>query len=259
MTVLPDVTVLIPARFDSTGRARNLKVVLRYLLHHFRVRVLLGEEGERPRAGDFLPEFQGRLEHVFLEARSEYFHKTRCLNALARMARTDLVLTHDTDVLLPPGKYLAARDLAARGCHMVLPFGGRCLNVEEPEIARIHATLSLDGLSEENCPLRHPDVYGGAAFLRREAYFEAGLENERMYGWGCEDDERVRRLSILGCRIARIPGPIFHLAHPRPPGLIGPESPRHQANLAELRRIEALTPEQLRAEVAGWEWAKPPA
>lgn len=250
-----DLSVTIPARFDSTGRVRNLKVVLRFLLEHLPgARVLLGEEGARPLAPDFLPEFLDRLEYLFLPSDSGHFHKTRCLNRLAEKVRTPFLLSHDTDVLVVPEQYRLARDLAAGGCDLVFPFDGRCLNVEEQGIGRIYATRSLDGLSEHNCALRHACVFGGAAFMRTRSFLEAGMENERFVGWGCEDNERADRFAILGYRLGRVRGPLFHLAHPRPAGVVGQDNPRYAANLAEYERIRTMDPEALCREVETWPW-----
>jgi predicted glycosyltransferase involved in capsule biosynthesis len=41
------------------------------------------------------------------------------------------------------------------------------------------------------------------------------MENENFYGWGVEDDERVKRMEVLGFSINRVQGPMFHLWHPR--------------------------------------------
>jgi hypothetical protein len=39
-------------------------------------------------------------------------------------------------------------------------------------------------------------------------------ENENFYGWGAEDEERVKRWEILGLKLKRVHGPVFHFEHP---------------------------------------------
>lgn len=56
---------------------------------------------------------------------------------------------------------------------------------------------------------------GGAFLVRKTLYLEAGGENEAFYGWGLEDQERIRRLFILGIPVTRVEGSLFHLYHPR--------------------------------------------
>ena len=46
-------------------------------------------------------------------------------------------------------------------------------------------------------------------------YVAAGMDNEVFRSWGPEDIERVKRFEILGYKIRRIPGPLFHLDHER--------------------------------------------
>ena len=55
---------------------------------------------------------------------------------------------------------------------------------------------------------------GGAFFVNRSVYVQAGGENEHFYGWGPEDLERVKRMEILGYSVTRIKGDLYHLYHP---------------------------------------------
>jgi hypothetical protein len=256
MPGLPDTTIIIPVRFDSHGRVRNLKVVLRFLLAHVRAPILLCEEDQKPRAQEFLPEFLDRIGCLFLESDAPFFHKTRCLNHLARATRTPYLLSHDTDVLAEPHKYASAHALLARGADMVFPYDGLCLTVSGEQIARIWATNALKHLSAENCPLHAPRLFGGCVLLRRRAFMEAGMENENFRAWGGEDDERVTRFGRLGFQMARIAGPLFHLEHPRPPETIGPGNPFYAQNEREYQKVLGMTPEELRVYVATWPWVQ---
>jgi len=56
---------------------------------------------------------------------------------------------------------------------------------------------------------------GGAVLVNKEAYIKAGMENEKFYGWGPEDFELHERLKILGLKIHRSGGSMFHLTHSR--------------------------------------------
>lgn len=60
-----------------------------------------------------------------------------------------------------------------------------------------------------------PNPVGGGFLAKRKAYMEAGMENERFYGWGREDGERINRWKILKYRYVRVPGPLFHLTPER--------------------------------------------
>ena len=249
MLDLADTTITIPVRFDSTGRVRNLKVVLRFLLTHLRAPVLLGEQGPRPLAPDFLPEFMDQLGYSFEQTDAPHFHKTRCLNQLARAAKTPFLLSHDTDVLVPPEKYALAHSVLSQGADMVFPYGGQCLEVADAGITRIWSGLSLAHLGAGNCPVRAARVFGGCVFLRRTAFFEAGMENEHFRDWG-----RVVRFTHLGLKVERVSGPLFHLEHPRPLDQVGPGNPCYQANDQEYQKVIRMNPGELRAYIATWPW-----
>ena len=60
------------------------------------------------------------------------------------------------------------------------------------------------------------------------------MENENFYGWGPEDIERVKRWEILGYRIKRIEGSLFHLHHPRL------KNSWYASNILELKNKQEL-------------------
>ncbi|MBU1228731.1 MAG: hypothetical protein KKA55_12035 [Proteobacteria bacterium] len=258
MPDMADTTITIPVRFDSTGRARNLKVVLRFLLTHLRFPILLGEEGPRPLAPEFLPEFLGRVGYLFTQTHAPYFHKTRCLNRLARAAKTPYLLSHDTDVLAPPQQYARAHGVLAQGADMAFPYDGQCLEVDDVGITRIWTQASLGHLSADTCAVRSARVFGGCVLMRRQAFFEAGMENEHFRAWGLEDDERVARFANLGLRVERVSGPLYHLEHPRPPDQIGQDNPHYQANDQEYRKVAGMAADELKAYIATWPWRNEP-
>lgn len=58
-------------------------------------------------------------------------------------------------------------------------------------------------------------MVGGAVFADRVKYINAGMENEKHYGWGNEDYDRFYRFVGLNYKIQRVNVPLFHLCHPR--------------------------------------------
>ena len=55
----------------------------------------------------------------------------------------------------------------------------------------------------------------GALFRTSKAFIDYGKEDERFYGWGLEDWNRVAKWNVLGYRLYRSKGAMFHLFHPR--------------------------------------------
>ena len=58
-------------------------------------------------------------------------------------------------------------------------------------------------------------MYGGAVFVNSNKYIDAGIENERHYGWGNEYYDCYNRFTNLGYNVYRVNAHLFHLYHPR--------------------------------------------
>lgn len=252
-TDLRDLTVVIPVRFDSERRRRNLETVVRCLLRWFDVRIAIAEEGTRE-----VPHLLRGLDvmHLPYEGGGELLHRTRLLNRLVRAARTRLVGIYDADVLPAPAQMIeAVRMLRHGGYHGVYPYDGRFIDVPELLHEAIARELSVDVLDLTALPRTSPTSVGGVVLFRRAAYIEGGMENERFVSWGPEDRERCHRFQQLGYRLGRTEGPLFHLAHPRTPNS-GPDNPRYADNEREWQRISAMSHDALRREVASWPWVR---
>ena len=97
--------------------------------------------------------------------------------------------------------------------------------------------------------------YGLCIFFDRKSYINGGIENEKFVSWGKEDEERFIRFSKLGYKWKRLPGFAYHLYHTR--GISSSNlNPLLDNNTEECRRIESLTPDELRGEIKTWPWLK---
>lgn len=97
-----------------------------------------------------------------------------------------------------------------------------------------------------------PNPVGGGFFAQKESYIEAGMENEKFYGWGREDGERINRWKKLGYRYERINGPLFHLTHER-----GVNSRFHSPNQdniksSEIFRFYGMSRQEMIHEIKSW-------
>jgi predicted glycosyltransferase involved in capsule biosynthesis len=97
--------------------------------------------------------------------------------------------------------------------------------------------------------------WGGCCFIRKKDYVAAGMDNEVFRSWGAEDIERVKRLEILGYKIKRVPGVLFHLHHEREKsGYTGVDA--YCDNIEAYVKICNMSPDALRTHISEWEWAK---
>lgn len=211
------VTFIIPVRIDSPERSANLDTILEQLSCRRDASILILE-------ADIMPLYKMKKEYsnvryCFVEDCNSVFHRTKYLNQLLRDTETVLVGIWDTDVILSDEQIdNALLEICEGKAVMSYPYDGRFYfcTPEESSLYRqkgsIDRLLKLQGLVNFSYI---SNSVGGAFLVRKDIYLEVGGENEAFYGWGMEDQERVKRLFILGWPITRVKGPLFHLFHPR--------------------------------------------
>jgi glycosyltransferase involved in cell wall biosynthesis len=247
--ILDDVTFIIPVRIETADRLANVKALCRQLTNNYRAKVLVGcEAPDSLRA--VLP---SDIEVIHIDGNPDHpFHMTRVVNEIARHAATPFRVHLDTDALVPPEQLLEAlRILRAGEADMVFPFN---FAVGVPSDQR--NTFSTGPLNISRADNPHPmgGIPNGLCQMwNAESFVRAGTENEFMIGWAPEDTERVIRLEILGLRVKRIPGPIFHMDHETVPGRDA-QSEYHKISMAEMERIQSMTKVELLADIASWPW-----
>ena len=212
----PHVTIVIPVRIDSEERSHNLDWVIEHLSHWINTSILVLEADEVPHY--WLKEHYENVRYFFVEDHDRVFHRTHYLNRLIRMSETCIVGVWDTDVFVPEKqKTEAVRRIANGTVALCYPYDGRFCSLSEQKSLLVKA-----GKKRFSGRLSGDDVlsvmihsFGGAFFIDRKLYLQAGGENEHFYGWGCEDLERVKRMEILGLSISRTSGTLYHLYHSR--------------------------------------------
>jgi GT2 family glycosyltransferase len=159
-----------------------------------------------------------KIEYLFWEDRDTVFYKTKYLNIMTRKAHTPFIGIWDADVIVPKAQIMDSIAKLRQGVDIAYPYDGRFYDtsfvIRELYVQnkRIQFLLS----NKDKMSLIYGDeMIGGAVFANREAYINAGMMNEKFYGWGPEDFELHERLKILGLKIYRSEGPLFHLTHSR--------------------------------------------
>lgn len=211
------ITFCIPVRIDSTERERNLDFLIEYLSEIKQAHVMILEADKRRLY--HVKKDKKNISYTFLVDTDPIFHRTKFINELLLSAPTEIVGVWDTDVILPIDQINdAAESIRTGKAIMSFPYDGRFLMLSDDESVQFLEALSFSFLSENI-----PDFFmphgahsvGGAFFVRKSIYLEAGGENEHFYGWGPEDAERVKRMEILNLPVYRASGCLFHLYHPR--------------------------------------------
>jgi hypothetical protein len=249
MIDLKDVTFIIPILIDSEDRINNYNIVIDYLLKNFDTNIIVCESDNE--SHENLLKRDG-IEYMFVK-NDGLFHRTRLLNIMTKKAKTNIVVNYDIDVVFKPQQYVQARDVIKFDNHDVCyPYGGNFLNVRKYYFPFVKEN-NLDGIDLDQCEISNPNSLGGALFFNKERYMEAGLENENFISWGFEDNERLGRLNILGYKVSRIGGALYHLDHKRTLNCV-PEQPKYNNNMIEYNKVLRMSKDELIKYIKTWNW-----
>lgn len=215
---LANVTFLIPVRIDSIFRLENLLVSVEHIRNCSDAQIIVLEASKY---NNHVLEnmLSGHVEYIFVEDHDPIFHRTRYINLLAERCLTSVMVIWDADILIAPAQLFRAADMLERGKYdVVFPYDGRFFDTTLiiREIYMQKRVLST--LEQEADKMLLPygsSMGGGAIFIDRIKFMMAKGEDERFYGWGPEDWNRLEKWKIMGYRIGRVKGPLFHLSHPR--------------------------------------------
>ena len=247
---LKDLTVIISAYVDSPERTINLRRSTEYISHHFDTTILICEQGTDYKLTD-IP----NTKHVPIH-QPDMFRKQISHNVGAKTATTKVIALYDADVILHPRQISRSVELIVDDrFDIVYPYDGNFYDVPEEYHEEISESKSVECIDTDSCTLFNPNAIGGAVFYNREVFLEGGGGNENFIGVGYEDDELCYRFPKLGYRVARVENPLFHLTHPRKETSWN-HNPETEHNQKEYSRIYNMTSDQLKTEIATWQWNK---
>ena len=245
---LPNLTFNIPVRIDSADREQNLDYTVEYLLRNFDCNIVVYENGPMP-----IYKNKNKVKHIF-EQNNGPFHRTKYLNILARCSNTKLIANHDCDVLLDTSQISKAYFiLQTGGADYVHPYDGYFVNIPRRVLNVRMQNYNIPGINVAEHTNLGKGNLGGSVFWSKQVFFECGGENEKFVSWGFEDWERYVRVTKLGYNVARAPGPLFHMDHPRGPES-GDTNPFYQDNSKEYDSIKNMTPDEIRQYIKTWAW-----
>jgi len=236
---LDNVTIVIPCRLDSIVRLGNVIITTSYLLKEFNVNIIVTEADTYNNLilQKLLP--QG-VEYQFYYDEDPIFFRTHYINMICSKLQTGIVGIWDADVIIPSSQIIKAVELLSNDeADFVYPYEKYALDtspilrkmfLQNPKIEFLERNMKK---MKEMYP---PNPVGGAFMANLKSYKESGLENESFYGWGLQDGERFYRWQNMGYKIKRIPGPLFHLSHPR-----GQNSNFHDVDQHFMKKKEVIS------------------
>ncbi len=216
-TNLKDVTFLIPIRIDSIVRLENLILTVNFICREFDTNITV-LEASNYKNGIIKRLLGNKVDYLFFEDKDPVFYRTKYLNIMTSKALTPIVGIWDADVLIPKEQIVDSINKIKEGFEIAYPYDGRFfdtsnvireLYIHKQQIKTLINCIELMSL------IYGPNMKGGAMFVNKVAYQNAGMENENFYGWGPEDWERAERWEILNYNVYCCNGPLFHLSHSR--------------------------------------------
>lgn len=249
-----DITFVIPVRLDFPERKRNLLLLLEQLKQIPDASVIILEADKQPQ---FEYNENKYISYYFIEDHDLIFHRTKYINMLLSKVKTKIVGVWDTDVVVPCEQIIRAVRNIQTGYMMTFPYDGRFFTLS-PKASEYHCGSRSISFLMENIE-KFPQGFGtystgGAFIINKDEYLKIGGDNEHFYGWGVEDIERVKRVEILGYKILRVNGPLFHLYHPRTSWFDNINT--EMVNRAEFVRICSMTRRELNDDIKTWKTSK---
>ncbi len=258
---LKDTTFIIPIRIESEDRLRNVITTCCFLLENFHTTVIVKEVDKKsvfkeeayPQIAEYVEGFTSNLLHVFEQSDDPVFYRMRYLNEMLAVSSTQVVANYDCDVLLPISSYLRAKEMIIDGpCDIVYPyeFGNWQKQVHaDDELVSEFLSNDCDFSILDKKSNEYDAQYGHVQFIGRQAYMDAGMENENFRGSSPEDKERFHRFTTLGYNVGRIRDWVYHLEHSRgrnswPNSVQG--NPYMQENFALWERLEKMDKDELK-------------
>ena len=206
-------TAVIPIRIDSDERLRNLLCIINYL-QKTDCKIILLEA-----------DIRAKIDKTIIPKNVDYhyvtpiFHRTKYINTLLEYSCTDVVAVWDADVFVPYRQIYDVLDLIEnKGCTLAYPYNGTFITLNETYTDKVlNGVFPIEILEKEYLrPLISRPSCGGVFFVNKGSYKSIGGENERFYGWGPEDAERLRRVQIMQKKVLFLEyGRAYHLYHPR--------------------------------------------
>lgn len=252
------ITVCIPIRIDSRERLANLECVVNHFYKNGINKILILESDKEkhinPKA------FHYECQQVFVHDDNPRFHRTRLINMMLDQCVTPYAAIWDADVIVPFENFKKAVEVLDKGdTTIVYPFDGRLWDIKEyfSEILRNFKDERL--FSQYQCQidlLNGYDSVGGGFLVNIQKYRTAGMENENFIGWGPEDEERYNRMFILGHKVERIKGEMYHLHHWRGINSCNRDQEMAIITKKEFAKVSSMNKVQLEEYVGSWSWLK---
>lgn len=225
---LSNITFCFHVRIDTKERLRNIKIVTNYYRKYCKnFQFIFFEDTTKDPV---------LLQNIKLTGNDKYIHmandgewiKARGFNTGAKLSDNNVLIFHDTDIVLHPEQIIqgSERLLTSDNTGLVYPYDGLFIYTKMPLKDKFEQTLDYSDLmkclpptrqvyyQDENTWIVHNHSVGGCVMARKDTFYKFGGYNPNFRGWGYEDDEIASRVHRLGFNVERINDrPMWHFSH----------------------------------------------
>lgn len=267
-----DITFVTHLRYDHEDRINNLQTILDYYSENFPESqfILVEDDTEHHTGFNKIKWPKGRTSFFIIKNNSYYF-RTRALNFGIKKAKTSIVVSLDTDCIVPVNSFNKCVSALLDDITIAWPYNGFFIDTSH----NLHTQFKENKLSYDFLFNKLPDVntlklshqygdfsirctntiyegVGGIVMFNRDRFLEIGGYNENFVCWGAEDNELFHRCNILDHKKYRdtdLNSVCFHLFHRN---AVRNQHPFYQSNFDEANKVEKMSKEELTLYVKTW-------
>jgi predicted glycosyltransferase involved in capsule biosynthesis len=267
-----NITFVTHLRLDHQDRIDNLQTILNYYsLNYPEAKfIFIEDDSEHRKEFEQVKWPMGRTSFYFIPNDS-FYYRTRALNYGIKRAKTPIVVSLDTDCIVPVDSFNKCVVSLLKDATIAWPYNGYFIDTSYalhqnfissgykyntffeklPAISSLMMGNFYGDLSVR-CDNKHHQGVGGIVMLNKERFLEIGGYNEKFICWGAEDNELFTRCDILNHKKFRdedLNSICFHLFHKN---AIRSVHPYYQSNCDELTKVEKMNKEELQNYIKTW-------
>lgn len=273
MDISNNITFCTHLRYDNDDRINNLQTIINYYSKILPYSNFVFVEDDTKHNEKFNSiKFTKNTKFLFFKNDSWYY-RTYALNTAALNSSTDIIVSLDTDVIVPKDSIYkcAAHLLENRKCAVAWPYNGYFIDTSfnlhnefvasnynfetflkyVPPLSEFQLLYRDNNFSVRCSPTKHQSV-GGIVMFSRKNFYDMGGYNPKFIAWGAEDNELYDRVRILGYDHFRDNDEYamcFHLYHRN---ALRSEHPFYQKNFDEVDKVSKMNKLQLEQYIKTW-------
>jgi len=267
-----DVTFITHLRYDHDDRIKNLQTILDYYSSNFPESsfIFVEDDVQHNVKFDTIKWPKGKTS-FFLIKNNSFYYRTRALNYGIKKAKTSIVVSLDTDCIVPVASFKKCVKALLDDATMAWPYNGFFIDTSHtlhnqfivkeynynslfdllPDISTLKLGYQYGDFSIRCTNTDHQSV-GGIVMFNKDRFLEMGGYNENFICWGAEDNELYHRCNILEHKQYRdndLNSVCFHLFHR---SAVRNQHPFYQSNFDEANKVVKMSKDELSSYVKTW-------